>query len=100
MRRETYLLKQILHQEYSDAKISVRLKKATNYIDSSDKLIVSVDGYSVVDIICTLCHYTRNISIYKEGAYCARSGICDPQIYNIETGKFESADCCEFIEIR
>ena len=99
MRKETRLIKSILKSEYPDSHISIRFSQACNYVDSSDKLVVTIDNASFADVYTTLKHYTQGISIYPSNKIVARSGLCNPKILNVNTKEWENTDCLEFVEI-
>lgn len=99
MRHEVKILKTILKNEYPFSNISVRFLACRNYIDSSDKMLVNIDGVSFADVHNTLSHYTRNVSVYRHKDLMSRSGVCDPYILNPDSKTWISLDMCEFIEI-
>lgn len=100
MRREVRILKSVLRQEFPDSKISVRFKQAANYVDGSDKMLVTLDNASFADVRTTLQHYTRNVSVYRYKEMVARGGMCNPYILDPASKEWISMDVCEFIEIK
>lgn len=100
MRREVKILKSILRQEFPNSKVSVHFKHAANYVDGSDKMLVSLDNASFADVRTMLQHYTRNVSVYRYREIVARGGMCDPYILDPASKEWVSMDVCEFIEIR
>ena len=100
MRREVKILKSILRQEFPNSKVSVHFKHAANYVDGSDKMLVSLDNASFADVRTMLQHYTRNVSVYRYREMVARGGMCDPYILDPASKEWVSMDVCEFIEIR
>ena len=100
MRREVRILKGILRQEFPNSNVSVRFKRAANYVDGSDKMLVTLDNASFADVRTTLQHYTRNVSVYRYKEIVARGGMCNPYILDPASKEWVSMDVCEFIEIR
>lgn len=100
MRREVRILKDILRQEFPNSNVSVRFKRAANYVDGSDKMLVTLDNASFADVRTTLQHYTRNVSVYRYKEMVARGGMCNPYILDPASKEWISMDVCEFIEIR
>ena len=100
MRREVRILKDILRQEFPSSNVSVRFKRAANYVDGSDKMLVTLDNASFADVRTTLQHYTRNVSVYRYKEMVARGGMCNPYILDPASKEWISMDVCEFIEIR
>ncbi len=100
MRREVRMLKGILRQEFPNSNVSVRFKRAANYVDGSDKMLVTLDNASFADVRTTLQHYTRNVSVYRYKEIVARGGMCNPYILDLASKEWVSMDVCEFIEIR
>ncbi|MBQ8806356.1 MAG: hypothetical protein IJZ68_07885 [Bacteroidaceae bacterium] len=100
MRREVKILKSILRQEFPDSNISVRFKCAANYVDGSDKMLVTLDNASFADVRTTLQHYLRNVSVYRYRDIVARGGMCDPYILDPASKEWISLDLCEFIEVK
>lgn len=100
MKREVRMLKSILRMEFPNSKVSVRLKQATNYVDGSDKMLVTLDNTNFADVRNTLQRYTRNVSVYRHKDIAARGGICDPYILDPASKEWVSMDICEFIEVK
>ena len=100
MRREVRILKDILRQEFPNSNVSVRFKRAANYVDGSDKMLVTLDNASFADVRTTLQHYTRNVSVCRYKEMVARGGMCNPYILDPASKEWISMDVCEFIEIR
>ena len=100
MRREVKILKSILRQEFPNSNVSVRFKQAANYVEGSDKMLVSLDNASFADVRTTLQHYTRNVSVYRYREIVARGGMCDPYILDPASKEWISMDVCEFIEVK
>ncbi len=96
----TKAIKNTLRIEYPESTISVRIRRATNYVDSSDKILVYVSDATYADIKTTLVHCTNGIAIYPAGGVAAKGGICAPQVWDAKTREFVDADMCEFIEIK
>ena len=99
MRRQTKLIKNILQREFPGTNIHVQFRAATTYVDSSDKLIVTIQEVDCDAVMATLAKYTRNISVYRYGSIGSRWNTCNPEILDIETNTWIDADVCEFIEI-
>lgn len=99
MRPETKILKSIMKLEFPQSTVHVQFKPTRNYVDSSDKLVLTITNAVWRDILTTLQHYTRNVSICLQGELSSRGGICSPSILNPETKAWVSLDCCEFIEV-
>ena len=100
MRREVRILKSVLRQEFPNSKVSVRFQHAANYVDGSDKMLVTLDNASFADVRTTLQHYTRNVSVYRHKEIAARGGMCNPYILDPASKEWISMDVCEFIEVR
>lgn len=105
MRQETRLIKEILKSEYPDKKFKLKYRLARNYIDSSDKLIVTcssdVDMNEVIDV---LRKYVVCIKVSEEGEvesiylHYGRTNI--PRIFSLESHEWVETDLMEFIEVR
>lgn len=100
MRREVRILKSVLRQEFPNSKVSVRFQHAANYVDGSDKMLVTLDNASFADVRTTLQHYTRNVSVYRHKEIAARGGMCNPYILDPASKEWISMDVCEFIEVK
>lgn len=100
MRREVRILKSVLRQEFPNSKVSVRFQHAANYVDGSDKMLVTLDNASFADVRTTLQHYTRNVSVCRHKEIVARGGMCNPYILDPASKEWISMDVCEFIEVK
>lgn len=100
MRREVRILKSVLRQEFPNSKVSVRFQHAANYVDGSDKMLVTLDNASFADVRTTLQHYTRNVSVYRHKEIATRGGMCNPYILDPASKEWISMDVCEFIEVK
>ena len=99
MRPQTKLIKNILQHEFPDANIKVQFRVATTYVNSSDKIVVTIKGANCDDVMATLVKYTKNISVYRYGCIGSRWDTCNPAILDIQTNTWIDADVCEFIEV-
>lgn len=98
MKTPTKLIKSLLRRKFPLAHIEVRFRQASNYVDSSDKIIITIDeDYKEVHAVLT--KYTRHISIYQQGQIASRWANCNPEIFDISTETWKDADVCEFIEV-
>lgn len=100
MTQEVLLLKRALQNFFPHQRVSVRMKRAANYVDSSDKMLVHVSGATYRDVASALRQCTRNIKIAKLGECVSQSGNCEPYLLDVTNGDWRSADVCEFIEIQ
>jgi hypothetical protein len=93
-------LKRSLRAEYPESVVSVRLKRASNYVDSSDRMVVYVSGASYIDVRVTLTHYTRGMAIYRTGGAASVQGDGHPAVWDVSTQTMVDADMCEFVEVQ
>lgn len=101
MRQETKAIKEILKSKYHINKFKVHYVKTHNYIDHSDRIIVTCDrDIDIDDVIDLLDHYTYGIKIYRQGSMASSSWNIEPKIYSLDTQSYIDADVMEFIEVR
>jgi len=96
---DTKLIKQILVQEFPNNKFSLKHKRPSNYIDSSDKIIITCKQEIKNNVKTAIDKYTNNIKIYESGSCASIGGDFCSKIYNTKSEKFVDADI-EFIEIK
>lgn len=99
MRLQTRIIKDILSAEYPACKIGVRFVPARQYVDGSDKLVVTVYGASYQAVFDTLTRYTRGIKIFPKCMIVSCGGLCRPEAMNIHTKQWVDFDLCEFLEL-
>lgn len=105
MRQETRLIKKILQLEYPDKKFKLKYRLAKNYIDSSDKIIISYShDVNVNEIISVLMKYVIDIKVFEEGEvesiYERSRRINIPRIFSLDSHEWVETDLMEFIEVR
>lgn len=102
LRQETRLIKEILKSKYPDKKFKFQYRTPRQYIDTSDKLVVTCERYmDIDDVVSTLKKYTRYIGVYKKGTIASIwSRTIESQIFSISENKFVDCDLLEFIEVR
>ena len=101
MRKETKAIKEILKSKYSTDKFKLQYKEPSNYVDSSDKIIVTCDKDICTDeVIELLKKFTSGIKIYKQGDIMSAWKLVDGKIYSVDTETYTEVDMLEFIEIR
>lgn len=100
MRKETKLIKNILQSKYPNKTFSIRFKTATQYYDTSDKIIITIPKDMYNDIRQLLSNNVKNIKITKFGELVSISGFSTPLIYDIKNNVWVDADMLEFIEIK
>lgn len=100
MRKETKLIKNILKSEYPNIVFSIRYKIASQYYDTSDKVIICVKEEKYENIKKLLSNYVKNIKITKYGELVSISGFSTPLIYDIKNNVWVDVDMLEFIEIK
>lgn len=100
MRKETKLIKNILKSKFPNSIFSIRYKVATQYYDTSDKIIICVKEEKYENIKKLLSNYVKNIKITKYGELVSISGFSTPLIYDIENNVWVDVDMLEFIEIK
>lgn len=101
MRQETQLIKEILKSKYPDKKFKFQYRTPRQYIDTSDKLVVTCENMDINDVVSTLKKYTRYIGVYEKGSIASVwSRTIESQIFSINENKFIDCDSLEFIEVR
>ena len=108
MNKTAYLVKKLLKRRWPDAKFSVRIKRATDYAVSSDKIEVVIpnridEDYNIIglrrdDVIAFLLQNVTGIRVLPDCACCYASDI-DSEILDIDTGEYVSADLVDFIYV-
>ena len=102
MRIETRLIKDILNYYYPAQPFRVQYKETTNYVDSADKIIVTISDKEVdiEQVIKKLKENTCHISVYEQGSIATASENT-PCIKIIGCGaEYHEADELRFIEVR
>lgn len=101
MREQTKAIKEILKSKYPAEKINVRYAETHNYIDQSDRIIVTCDrDVNIDEVINLLNKYTYGIQVYKQGSMATTYGNIEPKIYSVDMQSYIDADVMEFIEVR
>ena len=101
MREQTKAIKEILKSKYSTDKFKLQYKEPSNYVDSSDKIIVTCDkDIDIDEVINLLNKYTYGIQVYKQGSMAITCGNIEPKIYSVDMQSYTDADVMEFIEVR
>lgn len=101
MREQTKAIKEILKSKYQAEKIKVCYVGTHNYIDHSDRIIVTCDrDVDIDEVINLLNKYTYGIQVYKQGSMAITGGNIEPKIYSVNMQSYIDADVMEFIEVR
>lgn len=105
MKQETKAIKEILKSKYPTRKFKVHYAKTHNYIDYSDRIIVTCDRGADIDadidaVIDLLNKYIYGIQVYKQGSMASSSGNIEPRIYSLDMQSYIDADVMEFIKVR
>lgn len=102
LRKETKAIKEILKSKYSTDKFMLQYKEPSNYVDSSDKIIVTCDkDICTDDVIELLQKFTSGIKIYKQGNIMSAWKLVEGKIYSVDDTKtYIEVDMLEFIEVR
>ena len=99
MTNQTRICRNLLRLYFPSVKFSIRLIRAKNYLDSSDKLEIRYDADVPMDrVMEVLRTNTRGIKTDRIGKVQISSSD-KFEMYNPETGRFEDMDLCEFIEV-
>lgn len=101
MRKETKLIKEILKLHYPNNKFKFRYKVATNYVDSSDMLIVICDRWQDIDnIIYIINQNVFGIKVFKKGEIASIFiDDIESKIFSVKENKWIEAGLMEFIEV-
>lgn len=103
MRYETKLIKKIINEYFPKIKCKYLFKKASNYRETSDKIIIAItNGNENIqnEVIKIIKNNTNYITVYKYNNLVSNSGKNTPCIKNIDTNEYIQVDCLEFIEVR
>ena len=101
MRKETKAIKEILKSKYPTYKFKLQYREPSNYVFSSDKIVVTCDkDINIDDVIELLKKYTYGIQIYKNGEVASSWRIVDKKIYSVDTEEYTEVDMLEFIEVK
>lgn len=101
LREQTKAIKEILKSKYPAEKFKVHYAETHNYIDHSDRIIVTCDRDIDIDKVINLLNkYTYGIQVYKQGSMATTGGNIEPKIYSVDMQSYTDADIMEFIEIR
>ena len=101
MREECKALKQLLSELYPSSKFSIRFKRARNYIDTSDMIIVRfLSSIDTDELIKQIKHYSSGIVVFKDGS-CESiwNRKIEPKILIPSTKTVIDLDTTEFIKI-
>ena len=100
MRKETKVLKELLKAKFPNAQFHIRYKETTNYIDTSDKIVITCDNsVSIDDVVCYLKENTSKMAVYKNNEYASIGGDYESKIKSV-TGEWIDADMVEFIQVK
>lgn len=100
MRKETKAIKDILKSEYPINKFKVQYREPSNYVYTSDKIIVTCDKDINIDsVIELLKKYVIGIKVYKKGSIASASGLGAGKIFSVDSDNFVDVDMLEFIEV-
>lgn len=99
MTSQVRVCKNLLHEHFPSVNFSIKLIRARNYCDSSDKLEVRYDADVSTDkVIEVLRKWTGGMKIDRIGkmqiSSSNRSCMYDPT-----AGRYEDMDLCEFVEV-
>lgn len=101
MRKETKVIKEILKSKYPTNKFKLQYKEPSNYVDSSDKIIITCDKDICIDeVIELLKKFTSGIKIYKQGDIMSAWKLVEGKIYSVDSEAYTEVDMLEFIEVR
>lgn len=103
MREQTKVIKEILKTKYPISKFKLKYVETNNYIDGSDKIVVTCDrDIDVDDVILLIKNNIRGIAVFKTGdvgiIHENYNQFNEPQIQLLD-GTWLDADVMEFIEI-
>lgn len=101
MRKETWLIKNILQWKYPNNQFKLVYKTTNNYSDTSDKLIVTVCSKTTKldDVVSLINQFVKGIVVYKYGEVRYASNI-EPKIFQPNSEDVFEPDLLEFIEVR
>lgn len=105
MREQTRAIRDILKTKYPISKFKLKYVETSNYIDGSDKIIITCDkDVCVEDIISLIKNNIIGIAVFKQGDIGMISESYgkhnNPQILLVDTNEWLDADVMEFIEVR
>ena len=101
MREQTKAIKEILKEKFPSDKFKLKYIEVNNYIDTSDKIILTCDrGFNTDDVIKVLNEYTYGIKIYKQGDVVSVWRDVEGKIYYLDKKEYVLAEMLEFIEVR
>lgn len=99
MRKETQTIKLLLKELFPNEKFSIRLKEASNYVDTSDKIRVTCAGIiDAENIVDKLKQHTYGILVYKKGDISIIHGSSKSYI-EMPNGDKVDMGMVEFIEV-
>lgn len=103
MREQTKAIKEILKTKYPISKFKLKYVETSNYIDGSDKIVVTCDkDIDVDDIVSLIKDNIRGIAAFKKGdvgiIHENYNQFNEPQIRLLD-GTWLDADVMEFIEV-
>lgn len=104
MREQTKAIKKILKSKYPISKFRLKYVKTSNYIDSSDKIVITCDrDIDVDDVISLIKDNIRGMAVFKKGdvgiIHENYNQFNEPQIRLLDDAWLD-ADVMEFIEVR
>lgn len=101
MREQTKAIKEILKNKFPFDEFKLKYVEKNNYIDTSDKIILTCNrGFDVDNIVKILNEYTFGIKIYKQGDVVSVWNDVEGKIYSLDKKEYILADLLEFIEVR
>ena len=99
MTNEVRVVKNLLQYHFPNEKINVTLRRAKQYYDTSDKIIVKIRKDLLSSVLAVLITNTRNMRVYIKGKSASISGIFAPQVFNVINNEYWDMDTVEFIEV-
>lgn len=95
MRQETKIIKDFLHKKFPDKAFSVSLRRASNYIDYGDKVLIKTE-VPFKEMVTALREIVKHMSIYRKGGMGETYlSFCDSEIVGCDSKKC----MVDFIEI-
>lgn len=99
MTTQVKIVKKLLKAVFPGYGFSVYMKRARNYVDSSDRIIVVSHKAVTDEVIKQLKQVTRGIVIDRYGKVLCKFNKSAPMMYDAEEKEWVDFDLCEFIEV-
>ena len=99
MTQQVKTVKRLLNAIFPGYGFSVYMKRARNYVDSSDRIIVVTHKAVTDEVIKQLKQVTKGIVIGRYGKALCKFDKTPPAMYDVEEKKWLDFDLCEFIEV-